>query len=462
MDGGHPDSLKANDQNRGIIAQSVSIAEKISIYDVFSKSEHHIILFWLSVTVLLLPLSDTIYLPAIHTIAVDLRTTDTLVSLTVSMYLLSGALSSLIWGVVSDRWGRKSTMQIGLFLFLLSTICCVFARNIFVLLFLRIFQGGSIAVGFVVGQAIIADIYPENQRGWATGIFFIPVLLGVLLGSAIGGILTYYFSWRSTFVFLSVFSLVSLVIYILIIPETHQYKVMKKLKDKILLEHNEIIEPSLSNPFLPLKFLTHLNLVPYILSASTAYASIIINQSLLAIILREQPYNFNELQTGLLSIPLGIGEIFGCLIGGYLADRGNDISKKKRSENRLIIGTIAYILIPIGLVIFGWAFQWKENVLIPITSAFLVAFAQSVYRPAVYSYLTLQEQQNAASVSGTNTSLNLILAGIGLSVSVPVIHIINLGPFFTLVAFINIVTILFTIILICKQLKPNDNDYQTI
>jgi multidrug resistance protein len=378
------------------------------------------------------------------------------------MYLLFVGISSLIWGVISDQYGRNLTMRIGLLLFLVSSILCIFASNISILLLLRIFQGSSISVTMVVGQGIIADIYPSNQRGWATGIFFIPVLLGVVLGPTLGGILTFYFSWRSTFVFQSIFSLIILIIYTLFMPETHQYQVLKKLTNQKIIERNEIFEPKLSNPFLPLKYLTHLNILIYILSASTAFASIIINQCLLAITLAKEPYHFNELKIGLSNIPLSIGEVLGCLLGGYLADKGDYFFQKKRLENRLIPGTIAFLLIPIGLLIYGWAFQFELNVVIPILSASIVAFGQAVYRPAVYSYLTLKEQKNSATVSSANNCLNFIFAGIGLSISVPIIRRTNTGPFFTILSIINILSIILTIIFIFKKIRSSYYNYQSV
>lgn len=62
----------------------------------------------------------------------------------------------------------------------------------------------------VVGQSIIADIYSADKPGWVTGIFFISVLLGVVIGSTFGGILIFYLNWRSVFVFQSIKTLLTL------------------------------------------------------------------------------------------------------------------------------------------------------------------------------------------------------------------------------------------------------------
>jgi len=465
MDKELSDIVKDKEQSQENIENinlSSSALEEISIYDVFSKSKHTVILACISVTVILLPFSDTVYLPAIHTIAVDLDTTDGLVNLTISLYLLSVGILSLIWGVLSDRWGRNLMMRIGLLIFLLSSIFCIFTVNIVMLSLLRILQGGSISVTMVVGQSIIADIYPADQRGWATGLFLVPGLIGVALGPTLGGIFAFYLGWRSIFIFQSIIALIILIIYIIIIPETHQHIVLIKTVDKKIIERNEILKPQLANPFLPLLYLTKLNMIPYILAASTGFANMIINQCLLAITLAEKPYYFNELKIGIAYIPLSIGEIIGSILGGYLGDKSNNFFKIKRLENRLIPGTICYMLVPIGLIIYGWAFQYQLHISIPLISASIVAFGQAVCRPEVYSYLTLKEQQHAATVSSANNFLNFMFAAIGVSISQPLIEAINSGPFYTVIAFINIMAIIPAIIVPLRNIRMFNKNYQPI
>ena len=246
-----------------------------------------------------------------------------------------------------------------------------------------------------------------------------------------------------------------------IIPETHQYKVLQQQTDKKIIERNEIVEPKLQNPLALLKYLRHSSTIPYICSASTAFASIVVNQCLLAISLAQEPYHFNQLQIGFSGVPVACGEVVGCLVGGYLVHNAIDIFKDKRSETRLIPGMIVFPLIPIGLVVFGWAFQLKLHVSIPIISGSVVAFGHAVYCPAVYSYSTIREQQNSATVSAMNNFLDFIVASVCLSISLPFINIFNMGSFFTILSFINIIAIVVTIVVTIK--KPSiPFNYQTV
>ena len=90
--------------------------------------------FWLIIILGLLtasgPLTIDMYLPALPSIATDLNTSTSNVQQTLSIYFLGMALGQLFYGPLSDRFGRKFPLQVGLFLYLLATLGCAFAPNI--------------------------------------------------------------------------------------------------------------------------------------------------------------------------------------------------------------------------------------------------------------------------------------------------------------------------------------------
>ncbi|CAF0980384.1 unnamed protein product [Didymodactylos carnosus] len=441
---------------------STSVVDEISIYNIHTKFQHNIILFWISVTVILSPFADTIFLPAIHTIALDLKTNDELVTLTVSVSLISNGISCLIWGVISDRYGRNITMRIGLALFIIFSIICGCAPNITVLIIFRVLQGATVSVTVIVGQGVIADIYPPGERGWATGIFFVPVLVGAVGGPAIGGPLTYFFGWRSTFILLAIISIFILVAHVLIIPETHQYKVLVKYSEKTIIESRDISEPRLVKPWLPLIYLTDLTILLYIVSATVPFAFMMTDQTLLTTLLAQKPYSFNEIQTGVSLLPLGLAAIIGCFLGGALSDKANHYYTNNIPEGRLVPGLIGLILVPFGLAMYGWSFYFRLNAILPILSATIVAFGQSIYRPGVSSYLTVTKQQHAATIVSVNTFLNHSIAGISILVAVLIYPTINIGMFFTILSGINIAAIIPACALTVTRIRSYNKNYQPI
>ena len=90
-----------------------------------------------------------------------------------------------------------------------------------------------ICVGFVVGstiiiaQSIVADVYPEEERGTAMGRVLAPMLLGPIIAPIIGGVLSQAFGWRSNFMFLALLN-VLVVICVLFVPETNHWHIRHK------------------------------------------------------------------------------------------------------------------------------------------------------------------------------------------------------------------------------------------
>ncbi|MFC1834749.1 MFS transporter [Thermodesulfobacteriota bacterium] len=114
-------------------------------------------------------------------------------------YLLSTAVFVLPCGRIGDIYGRKKVYIWGLFAFTFSSVLAAVADNASQLLFARILQGVGSAMIFSTGMAILTSVFPVTERGRAIGITVASVYIGLSTGPFIGGLLTYYFSWRGVF-----------------------------------------------------------------------------------------------------------------------------------------------------------------------------------------------------------------------------------------------------------------------
>ncbi|HLP74432.1 MAG TPA: MFS transporter [Bacteroidales bacterium] len=130
----------------------------------------------------------------------------------ISSFILSSAVFLLPFGHLADIKGRKKIFSLGIFLFTVSTFLIVFSKSITSLIILRIFQGLSSAMIFGTSLAIITSVFQPGERGKAMGINITAVYLGLSTGPVIGGLLTQYFGWRSIFIFLIPFGIVSLIL----------------------------------------------------------------------------------------------------------------------------------------------------------------------------------------------------------------------------------------------------------
>lgn len=149
---------------------------------------------------------------ALPSIGKELNASAIALSWVISSFILSSAVFLLPFGHLADIKGRKKIFSLGILLFTVSTFLIVFSGSITVLLIFRVLQGISSAMIFGTSLAIITSVFPPGERGRAMGINITAVYLGLSLGPVIGGLLTQYFGWRSIFVFLIPFGIISLIL----------------------------------------------------------------------------------------------------------------------------------------------------------------------------------------------------------------------------------------------------------
>lgn len=144
-------------------------------------------------------LAITIFLPSLPTMAGDLGTSQGAVQMTISVYLGAFALSQLVVGPLSDAFGRRRPLLIGLVLFTLASIACGAAETISQLITARVFQAMGGCTCIVIARAIIRD---TTEGAAATrGMAYLGMSLGVTPAVAplIGGQLEILFGWQANF-----------------------------------------------------------------------------------------------------------------------------------------------------------------------------------------------------------------------------------------------------------------------
>lgn len=157
------------------------------------------------------PLSTDMYLPALPQLTAALNTTASLSSLTVSSFLLLFALSMVIWGALSDKYGRKPILLLGVGLYVASSLAIVFADSITAVLLWRCVQAvGSGAVS-AMSLAIVKDILRgESLERVVTWIQTITIL-APMCAPVLGGVMLQWTDWRGIFQCLALCGVLALV-----------------------------------------------------------------------------------------------------------------------------------------------------------------------------------------------------------------------------------------------------------
>ena len=159
-----------------------------------------ITLFWFACLSMLGFLATDMYLPAFETIRADFATTQSLIGLSLSIFLLGMALGQLIYGPLSDRIGRIKVLLGGIALFSLGSLASAFAPNVEVFLLARFAQALGACSATVIWQAVVVDRYEgkTSERVFAT---IMPlVALSPALAPLLGALLEHHVGWRSIFI----------------------------------------------------------------------------------------------------------------------------------------------------------------------------------------------------------------------------------------------------------------------
>ncbi len=156
------------------------------------------------------PLSIDLYLPALPGMARYFNVSADLANLTLILFFVFFSAGTLFWGPLSDKYGRKPVLLIGLSIYFVASLACADVRNIYQLIGFRILQaiGGSAA--FAVATAMIKDVYDSKSRESVLATVQSMVLISPAAAPVFGALLLKFVSWRGVFLALAFIGLLAL------------------------------------------------------------------------------------------------------------------------------------------------------------------------------------------------------------------------------------------------------------
>ena len=143
-------------------------------------------------------LSMNLFLPSLPVMTEYFNTEYRLMQLSVALYLFMAAIGQVIIGPLSDRFGRRSVMLWSILVFMLATLGCILATNIWVFLGFRMAQAAVVA-GIVLSRAVVRDIAPTERAASMIGYVTMGMSLVPMVGPMLGGALGQAFGWQSNF-----------------------------------------------------------------------------------------------------------------------------------------------------------------------------------------------------------------------------------------------------------------------
>ncbi|BCE03117.1 Bcr/CflA family multidrug efflux MFS transporter [Marinicellulosiphila megalodicopiae] len=178
-------------------------------------------LFILGALTGLTPFAVDMYIPSIIQISEHISQSESITQLSITIFLFISAITQLFYGPLSDSFGRRKVILIGICIFIIASLLIVFIQNITQLLLLRALQaagGGAIAVCV---NAIVRDYYNDNQLAKAMSYLIMIVIIAPMIAPIIGGLILLRFDWQMIFYVIAFLAIVFGAGFYFFIQESH-------------------------------------------------------------------------------------------------------------------------------------------------------------------------------------------------------------------------------------------------
>ncbi len=345
------------------------------------------VVFILALLMGIQPVTTDLYLPALPALAEGFGASMAQAQYTLSALLLAFGVSQLIWGPLSDRFGRKPILLAGLSLYTLAAVGAAWADSIQLLITWRILQGLSMGAVVMCGRALVRDLYSplDGARVMSKGLTGLGVL--ACLSAPLGGFLSGHFSVRATLLALAVFGALSLLVVTLRFEESLPQKNLSALEPTSLVRNWWMI---LKNPvFLTYSALSSFSYcVLFVFLASSSFVFIKI-------------FGFSSAMYGLLMFGMSANYILGTVLCRWLLTRiGITRTVALAGGFSLLGGTLLGVLALAGVHSF-WA------VMLPF---YVVAIGHGIHQPCGQTGAIVPFGKAAGTASAVNGFLMMLLA----------------------------------------------------
>lgn len=355
-----------------------------------------------------------VYLPSIPEMAINFHVTISQMSQTISLFTLIFAIMQIINGALSDVYGRKIVLLVGLGVALIATIALLVVHNYRLLILLRVLQATGLSC-FVVTQAIIRDVY-SNQAAIKLQIF-LTVLSGLLIAISplLGGWLQILFGWKGSFYICAVVIFITFILVKLFFIETNLSAGKSKFKPILqLIEYCEIY----SHP----KFRKYA--VIAMLAFSSHFAFIVSSAYLLNEILNISVFNYS-----LLMLLYGMFYLLSGMMAMTLI--------KNFSEKIILIGS--FFMLSGGILMLYFS-MFDLNVSAILVPMMFVIIGVTLVRPMAINKALEFNREKSGKVSAMLSLIQFLGAGV-LSYLVTFLNRYAQLPLACLIIFSGVVTL---------------------
>ncbi|GAJ76338.1 LOW QUALITY PROTEIN: multidrug resistance protein D [Vibrio sp. JCM 18905] len=339
---------------------------------------------WLMLVMLMFPqIVETIYSPALSSIALSFDVNHAQAAQTLSIYFLAFAIGVVVWGVLADKLGRRPTMLIGLFIYGFASLLATQTESFAVVMAARASAFG-IAVGSVVTQTMLRDAFDGQELSKVFSLMGMGISISPVVGMLLGGQLTALGGYRYVFFALFLIALLLLAYNVIKLPETQKEQTPVRLRQ---LSWKMVRDARIWRSGL-LVALYNIALFSYYQLGAFTFSAL----------------GYNSEQFGYSGMVLGLGTLLGSYLNKSL------VSKNVRKSQLLWLSAVLLSLGSVGVLILSQSIWF-------VAPMMLVVMSYGIAIPNILSDALVDYKQQVGSAGALFGLMYYIMIGTGLAMA---------------------------------------------
>ncbi|MDW3637726.1 multidrug effflux MFS transporter [Vibrio sp. 1291-1] len=340
---------------------------------------------WLMLVMLMFPqIVETIYSPALSSIALSFDVNHAQAAQTLSIYFLAFAIGVVVWGVLADKLGRRPTMLIGLFIYGCASLLATQTESFAVVMAARALSAFGIAVGSVVTQTMLRDAFDGQELSKVFSLMGMGISISPVVGMLLGGQLTALGGYRYVFFALFLIALVLLAYNVIKLPETQKEQTPVRLHQ---LSWEMVRDARIWRSGL-LVALYNIALFSYYQLGAFTFSAL----------------GYNSEQFGYSGMVLGLGTLLGSYLNKSL------VSKNVRKSQLLWLSAVLLSLGSVGVLILSQSIWF-------VAPMVLVVMSYGIAIPNILSDALVDYKQQVGSAGALFGLMYYIMIGTGLAMA---------------------------------------------